>query len=103
MRSDPICSSAGCTQYSHKKKKLGYDINYFVPNFGEDRDITDSKASLAKVEKEMGYKFDFPNKKWKKPKEVGYTKTAPFDEDVVDTMKNLADAEKQLDHTWKIE
>lgn len=51
----------------------------------------------------MGYKFDFPNKKWKKPKEVGYTKTAPFDEDVVDTMKNLADAEKQLDHTWKIE
>merc|ERR1712070_729161 len=28
LESDPICSSAGCTQYKHKKKGLGYDIDY---------------------------------------------------------------------------
>lgn len=48
--SDPICSSAGCSQYKHKQPSLGYDINYPVPNFGEDRDITDSKNSLSLVE-----------------------------------------------------
>jgi hypothetical protein len=46
VESDPICSSAGCTQYNHKPVTLGYDIDYYVPNFGEDRDITDSKNDL---------------------------------------------------------
>jgi len=32
--SDPICSSAGCTQFKHGGASLGYDINYPVPNFG---------------------------------------------------------------------
>jgi len=27
--------------------ELDYDIDYYVPNFGEDRDITDSKNNLA--------------------------------------------------------
>lgn len=100
LESDPICSSAGCTQYKHKKKGLGYDINYFVPHFGEDFDITESKKSLEKSEQMLGHKFDFPNKKWKKPKAVKYVNAAPFDEDVVDTQKNLADAETQLAHNW---
>jgi hypothetical protein len=37
--SDPICSSAGCTQYKHEDKKLPYPINYPVPSWGQDRDI----------------------------------------------------------------
>lgn len=49
--SDPICSSAGCTQYKHGGKGLGYDINYGVPNFGEDHEISDLKHNLAIVEK----------------------------------------------------
>jgi hypothetical protein len=36
MESDPICSSAGCTQYPHPSKDRGYKIDYFVPNFGAD-------------------------------------------------------------------
>ena len=36
IESDPICSSAGCVQYLHMKKGLGYKINYPVPNFGAD-------------------------------------------------------------------
>ena len=36
-------------------------MNYFVPHFGEDRDITATKDSLAITEKAMGYKWDFPD------------------------------------------
>jgi hypothetical protein len=48
--SDPICNSSGCTQYKHKKKDLGYKIDYFVPNFGGDSEINESKASLKLAE-----------------------------------------------------
>lgn len=101
--SDPICSSAGCTQYKHKKKSLGYDINYFVPHFGTDNEINESKASLATAEAMIGHKFDFPHPKYKKPKAVKYVNAAPFDEDVVDTQKNLADSEAQLGHKWVLD
>lgn len=46
LNSDPICSSAGCTQYKHKSTPLGYDLDYFVPNFGVDQDIIDTQKSI---------------------------------------------------------
>jgi len=49
--SDPICSSAGCTQYKQKKSSLGYPIDYDVPNFGKDKDMKDNMRSLAIAEK----------------------------------------------------
>ena len=49
--SDPICSSAGCTQYEHPTKALGYKINYFVPHFGEDSDMIASRTSASIAEK----------------------------------------------------
>ena len=52
IRSDPICSSAGCSQYKHKGGKLGYDVDYPVPNFGEDTDISDTKNSLKVAEEQ---------------------------------------------------
>ena len=100
VESDPICSSAGCVQYLHKRKDLGYDINYFVPNFGADQDINDTKVSLAAAEKIQGKMLDFPNDKWKKRKIIQYPVDEPYDEDVISTAKNLADAEKQLGHKW---
>merc|ERR1719213_1502206 len=39
LDSDPICSSAGCTQYAHKKTPLGYPIDYPVPYHGPDPDM----------------------------------------------------------------
>lgn len=53
-RSDPICSSAGCSQYKHKGKDRGYDIDYAVPNFGMDRDIKGSLENLPVAEKIVG-------------------------------------------------
>ena len=43
LDSDPICNSAGCTQYKHPDPKTdNWPINYPVPNFGQDRVISDS-------------------------------------------------------------
>ena len=38
LKSDPICNSAGCTQYLHPKLD-DFKKNYFVPNFGRDHEI----------------------------------------------------------------
>ena len=48
--SDPICSSSGCDQYKFPKKELGYDLDYPVPNLGQDRDIKANFNSLNKAE-----------------------------------------------------
>merc|ERR1712167_369213 len=104
VQSDPICSSAGCTQYKHKKKGLGYDIDYFVPNFGQDKDINDNKESLKFAESMIGHAFDFPNSKWKNPaKDTDYNFRMALDEDVITTQKNLVDSEDKLGHKWVIE
>jgi len=105
--SDPICSSAGCTQYKHKKKGLGYKINYPVPNFGRDHDINDNFASLKLAEGMIGHNFQIGSaaskEKWANPaKDVDYNFAPALDGDVVSTMKNLDDSEKNLGHKWVI-
>ena len=57
--SDPICSSAGCVQFKHPKKKDPYPINYPVPNFGVDRDIIDNQDDLKVAEGIVGHHWDF--------------------------------------------
>lgn len=54
--SDPICSSAGypCEQ---NKKKLPYEINYKVPNFGVDEDIVNTQKHIAEQEKKQNHKW----------------------------------------------
>jgi hypothetical protein len=44
-----------------------------------------------------------PNKKWRKPKVVKYSYNDPLDEDAISTMKNLDDAEMELNHKWTID
>jgi len=107
LESDPICSSAGCTQYKHKKAKLGYDINYPVPHFGTDKDINDDFESLSLAEKMIGHKLQLgtaaSKAKWKNPaKDVDYNFAPKLDGDVISTQKNLADSEDKLGHEWKI-
>lgn len=107
LESDPICSSAGCTQYKHKKKARGYKINYAVPNFGVDTDITDNHASLALAEDAYKHKLIMATEKskakWANPaKDVDYNFAPKLDADVVNTMKNLGDSETNLNHKWVI-
>ena len=106
--SDPICSSAGCTQYKHKKKDLGYKINYSVPNFGRDHDINDNFASLKTAEGMIGHTFQIgtaaSKEKWaNKAKDTDYDFNPALDGDVISTMKNLDDTEKALGHKWVIQ
>lgn len=54
--SDPICSSAGC-KYASEKGPKTHPMNYFVPNFGRDRDINHSFDSLDWAEKNLGHKW----------------------------------------------
>jgi hypothetical protein len=103
--SDPICSSAGCTQYKHKKKELGYKINYPVPSFGRDNDINDNFASLKLAESMVGEKFmiGHTGDKYKnKAKDTDYNFNPALDGDVISTLKNLGDAEKSVGHKWNI-
>jgi len=106
--SDPICSSAGCTQYKHKKTPLGYDINYPVPNFGVDHDIIDSQASVSQAQTDLGHDWEFGTKaskaKWHNPaKDVDYNFAPKLDGDMITTDKNLKDAQTRLNHKWVIE
>merc|ERR1712031_51055 len=107
FESDPICSSAGCTQYKHKKKPLGYKINYPVPNFGVDTDIIDSHASLELAEGMKSHKLELGTEaskaKWHNPaKDVDYNFAPKLDGDIITTNKNLADTEKNLNHHWAL-
>ena len=70
LESDPICNSAGCTQYLHPKAEE-FKKNYFVPNFGRDHDINVNFNSLEVAEAQLGHKWEFP-KKDKKKKVVEY-------------------------------
>ena len=108
LESDPICSSAGCTQFKHKKKDLGYKINYPVPNFGRDHDINDNFASLKLAEDMVGAKFQIgtaaSKEKWaNKAKDTDYDFNPALDGDVISTMSNLKLAEGQLNHKWVID
>merc|ERR1719213_119822 len=108
IQSDPICSSAGCTQYKHKKKALGYDIDYAVPNFGRDHDINDNFDSIKLAEGMIGHNLQLgtaaSKAKWKNPaKDVDYNFRPALDGDVITTQKNLGDAETNLGHKWVID
>jgi len=54
LASDPICSSAGCTEYKNKSVPT-YPMDYFVPNFGMDHDIKKSENSEEWASKEVGH------------------------------------------------
>jgi len=47
LQSDPICTSAGCSQYLHPAKHDDWPRDYSVPNFGIDRDISVTQANSA--------------------------------------------------------
>jgi len=96
-KSDPICSSAGCTQYKHKKTPLGYALNYPVVNNGVDRDIEDSHASLADAQANLGHEWEFGTKaskaKWHNvAKDTLYDFAPKLTGDMIATAKNLQDS-----------
>merc|ERR1712167_367282 len=92
ITSDPICNSAGCTQYLHPKSTVAdWPRDYGVPHLGMAEGIV--KHHWVGIDKD----------KWANPaKKVMYNFAAKLDGDIVDSQKNLADTEKILDHTYQL-
>jgi hypothetical protein len=107
MESDPICSSAGCTQYLHPKKKLTYELDYPVPNFGPDPDMVTTMKSLDIAEKNLKHKWVFgtkeSKKKWANPAlDTLYDDAPELDGDIQDSQKNLKASEDKLGHQYEL-
>jgi len=99
IESDPICSSAGCTQYEHPKID-GHPMDYFVPNFGADRDtVMASNSAIAAAEKQLDHVWT-PTEK-PKGHDVDY-KVPNFgvDEDIKAAQASISAAQDTLDHDW---
>jgi len=97
--SDPICHSAGCTQYPHPKpsKEGQYPMDYFVPNFGQDRDVVSTWNSLDVAESIKQHRWEFDASKLPKPEEpVVYKNDEDLDSDIDMTNEHMAEAEKKL-------
>jgi len=102
VNSDPICTSAGCN-YRKNRGKTPYPMDYFVPNFGRDKDINTSFSSLDWAEKNTGHnwKIDWDAIKAKKPAKDYPVPNFGIDEDVKMTQSHVAEQEKKLKHEWK--
>jgi hypothetical protein len=100
--SDPICSSAGCTQYNHPgDSSAKIPRNYFVPNFGKDPDMTGTMNSISIAEALKKHHLimgteESRAKYHKKAKDTLYNYYPALDKDVITTQRNLVAAEETL-------
>merc|ERR1712195_194284 len=86
--SDPICNSAGCTQYKHpESKEATWPMNYGVPSFGMDRDIQGNLENLEIAEGIVKHHWEgIDPKKYANPaKKVMYNFAPKLDGDIVDS------------------
>ena len=105
--SDPVCSSAGCTQYKHAHKKLPYPVDYPVANHGEDPEIQASIDNEKLASEMVPHKWEFGTKasaaKWENPaKKVLYDDSPKLDRDMRDSATNLRSSEDRLNHKFMV-
>jgi len=98
LQSDPICSSAGCTQYKQPEGPPQHPMDYFVPNFGMDRDIKntaeDEKVASALVGHAWSFKTPESWEKWRnRAKDVDYNFNMELSEEMKTSLHNMANAE----------
>ena len=95
VKSDPICSSAGCPE---KKEEDGHPINYKVPNFGSEHETVDHTAgSLEWAEKHYNHKWVPDMSKDKKHDEpIQYNHNPELDADMQHTKTHMDAAESKL-------
>ena len=98
-RSDPICSSAGCTQYEHPKAAAGPPMDYPVPSFGADPDIEGTANSIDIAEKMYKHPIIMATPEsrayWHNvAKDVDYNFDPALDDDMITTSRNILNAEQ---------
>ena len=99
LQSDPICGSGECVKTLPEAAK-GHPVDYFVPNFGIDRDIVDNHASLESAEAQRNHKWTFEFCEKDKPCNPAlwtkYNYKPELSEDVKDTQESIGQAEETL-------
>jgi hypothetical protein len=110
IESDPICSTAGCTQYQHPAPKDSTTepppaaVGYAVPNFGKDPDMAGTLNSIKIAEEMNKHKLVMgtpeSKAKWHNvAKDTLYDFNQPLDKDVISTNKHISEAEDKLGFT----
>lgn len=108
IESDPVCHSAGCTQYTWmdalRKKKEGPPVEYPTGQALEG-DIINTWDNLDVAEKlknhEWKFNQDVYDKRDKLDEPITYNFKPDLDEDIVNTQGHLAVSEKKLGN-WNI-
>jgi len=62
--------------------------NYFVPHFGEDKEITYTKKNIAQAEAQLGHILDTSPPKDDPPRNY-FVPNWGYDQDIVDSVNNL--------------
>jgi len=101
QRSDPICSSAGCSQYKHPAPAAEPPRDYPVPDFGQDHDIRDTIENERVASKITGSKWAFKTpESWakyrNKANDVDYNFAPALDSDITTTISNYGNAKTAL-------
>jgi len=97
VHSDPICNSAGCTQYLFPEadKSNDWPKNYPVQNYGMDRTTAGDLENIPVAEAIAGHKWtsmgtDFNKEKFKnRAKDVDYNFAPALEGDMIDAQANL--------------
>jgi hypothetical protein len=108
LADDPICNSAGCTQYLHPEAPKGHPVDYPVPSFGADPDIETTANSISIGEAQYNHKIimgtEESKAQWHNPaKDVDYNFAPALDHDIVTSQKNLANTEQILGSTMDVQ
>ena len=92
----PACTSLGCKYDSAAKKLVPKDdhpVDYYVPNFGGDKDMVNTKKHWEDLEKIHG-PWVYPKEKTKDPPKDYPVANFGQDRDITDSLKNMNDQEK---------
>ena len=73
----------------------GYPRNYFVPNFGEDKEITDSKKHMAMAEEKLNHTLEASFDPPKEPKRDYFVPQFGMDDDIVDSLRHMHQQESK--------
>ena len=80
MASDPFqAPTPGTSLPATAPEKPDWKVDYYVPNFGVDHDIIDSKTHLAQAEKATGHEM---RASFKKPPSLPETTSSPTSESI---------------------
>lgn len=97
MSSDPIGSSIGITQYPLPKGQAAPPLDYFVPNFGPDKEVAATMDSIKIAEDQLEHKLVMGTKESKAKwhlvaKDTLYDYHPALEDDIKTTWKNLGKA-----------